>query len=262
MVFGNKGDGSATGVAFTRDPSTGEQGLYGEFLVNAQGEDVVAGIRTPEPLERMEERLPEAFAQLLETMAALERHYRDVQDIEFTVEEGALYLLQTRIGEAHRRRGAEGGGRDGRGGPDLPGGGGGADRPGAARPAPAPDARPERELRGRREGPERLAGRGVGQDRLRRRDGRAERGPSEPVILVRWETTPDDYARHARGRGDPDRARRAHLARRGRRARRGASRASSAAARSRSTRTPGRRRSASTSCTRATCSRSTAAAAT
>ena len=96
MVFGNKGDGSATGVAFTRDPSTGEQGLYGEFLVNAQGEDVVAGIRTPEPLERMEERIPEAFAQLIETMAALERHYRDVQDIEFTVEEGALYLLQTR----------------------------------------------------------------------------------------------------------------------------------------------------------------------
>src|SRR6478672_2107768 len=92
MVFGNKGDGSATGVAFTRDPSTGEQGLYGEFLVNAQGEDVVAGIRTPEPLARMEERLPEAFAQLVETMASLERNYRDVQDTEFTVEEGSLYL--------------------------------------------------------------------------------------------------------------------------------------------------------------------------
>ena len=96
MVFGNKGESSATGVCFTRDPSTGESGLYGEFLVNAQGEDVVAGIRTPEPLERMEDVLPEAFEQLTETMRRLEEHYKDVQDIEFTVEDGALYLLQTR----------------------------------------------------------------------------------------------------------------------------------------------------------------------
>src|SRR5439155_21607366 len=85
MVFGNKGESSGTGVAFTRDPSTGEQGLYGEFLPNAQGEDVVAGIRTPEPLERMRERMPEAFQELLETIRRLEEHYRDVQDIEFTV---------------------------------------------------------------------------------------------------------------------------------------------------------------------------------
>ena len=96
MVFGNKGEDSGTGVCFTRDPATGEQGLYGEFLVNAQGEDVVAGIRTPEPLERMRDRMPEAFEQLVETMASLERHYRDMQDIEFTVEDHALYLLQTR----------------------------------------------------------------------------------------------------------------------------------------------------------------------
>jgi pyruvate, orthophosphate dikinase len=96
MVFGNKGDDSGTGVCFTRDPSTGEQGLYGEFLVNAQGEDVVAGIRTPQPIEEMRDRLPQAFTQLLETMERLEQHYRDVQDIEFTVEEGHLYLLQTR----------------------------------------------------------------------------------------------------------------------------------------------------------------------
>jgi pyruvate,orthophosphate dikinase len=96
MVFGNKGEQSGTGVAFTRDPSTGEQGLYGEFLADAQGEDVVAGIRTPEPLAAMEERLPEAFEQLTETMRRLEEHYKDVQDIEFTVEEGRLYLLQTR----------------------------------------------------------------------------------------------------------------------------------------------------------------------
>jgi pyruvate, orthophosphate dikinase len=96
MVFGNKGDGSGTGVAFTRDPSTGEQGLYGEFLANAQGEDVVAGTRTPEPIEHMREKLPSAFEQLLETMRRLEQHYRDMQDIEFTVEDGELYLLQTR----------------------------------------------------------------------------------------------------------------------------------------------------------------------
>jgi pyruvate, orthophosphate dikinase len=96
MVFGNKGDHSATGVCFTRDPSTGEQGLYGEYLVNAQGEDVVAGIRTPQPIEEMRERLPEAFQQLLETMTRLEQHYRDMQDIEFTIEDGRLFLLQTR----------------------------------------------------------------------------------------------------------------------------------------------------------------------
>jgi pyruvate,orthophosphate dikinase len=96
MVFGNKGESSATGVAFTRDPSTGEQGVYGEFLLNAQGEDVVAGTRTPQPLEELRYRLPDAYDQLLETMGSLERHYRDMQDIEFTVEEGHLYLLQTR----------------------------------------------------------------------------------------------------------------------------------------------------------------------
>jgi pyruvate,orthophosphate dikinase len=96
MVFGNKGEDSATGVCFTRDPSTGEQGVYGEYLINAQGEDVVAGIRTPQPLAELRDRLPEAYDQLLETMGALERHYRDMQDIEFTVEQGHLYLLQTR----------------------------------------------------------------------------------------------------------------------------------------------------------------------
>jgi pyruvate, orthophosphate dikinase len=96
MVFGNKGENSGTGVCFTRNPSTGEKGLYGEFLENAQGEDVVAGIRTPQPLEAMQARHAEAFHQLLETMQRLEDHYRDVQDIEFTVEDGKLFLLQTR----------------------------------------------------------------------------------------------------------------------------------------------------------------------
>ncbi|MBV8563344.1 MAG: pyruvate, phosphate dikinase, partial [Actinobacteria bacterium] len=96
MVFGNKGETSATGVAFTRDPSTGEQGVYGEYLINAQGEDVVAGIRTPQPLQEMRQHLPEAYDQFLDTMQRLEQHYRDMQDVEFTVEEGKLYLLQTR----------------------------------------------------------------------------------------------------------------------------------------------------------------------
>jgi pyruvate, orthophosphate dikinase len=96
MVFGNKGEQSGTGVAFTRDPSTGETGLYGEFLANAQGEDVVAGIRTPDPVASMRNQVPTAFEELVETMRRLEEHYKDVQDIEFTVEDGRLYLLQTR----------------------------------------------------------------------------------------------------------------------------------------------------------------------
>ena len=96
MVFGNKGDRSGTGVAFTRDPSTGESAVMGEFLANAQGEDVVAGIRTPQPVVAMGEVLPGAYDQLLETLRRLERHYRDAQDVEFTVEDDRLYLLQTR----------------------------------------------------------------------------------------------------------------------------------------------------------------------
>ena len=111
MVFGNMGDTSATGVAFTRDPATGENAYYGEFLINAQGEDVVAGIRTPQYLTRaareragakplsMEEAMPEAYAELARVFDQLERHYRDMQDIEFTVERGKLWMLQTRSGK-------------------------------------------------------------------------------------------------------------------------------------------------------------------
>ena len=99
MVFGNMGDDSGTGVAFTRDPSTGEKRFFGEFLVNAQGEDVVAGIRTPLHIDEMATRLPAAWHELLATQERLEQHYRDMQDIEFTVESGALYMLQTRTGK-------------------------------------------------------------------------------------------------------------------------------------------------------------------
>src|SRR5690606_10313164 len=95
----NLGDDSGTGVAFTRNPSTGERKFYGEFLVNAQGEDVVAGIRTPLDIEEMATALPGAYEQLIETQALLERHYRDMQDLEFTVERGSLFLLQTRTGK-------------------------------------------------------------------------------------------------------------------------------------------------------------------
>ncbi len=99
MVFGNMGNDSGTGVAFTRNPSTGENRLYGEFLINAQGEDVVAGIRTPKSIEELEKDMPEIAKQLKEVARLLEKHYRDMQDIEFTVERGKLYLLQTRTGK-------------------------------------------------------------------------------------------------------------------------------------------------------------------
>ena len=111
MVFGNMGETSATGVAFTRNPSTGEKKLYGEFLINAQGEDVVAGIRTPQEISElarkeagsdkpsMEKAMPAAFNELTRIYGVLERHYRDMQDLEFTVEQGKLWMLQTRLGK-------------------------------------------------------------------------------------------------------------------------------------------------------------------
>ena len=99
MVFGNLGDDSGTGVAFTRNPSTGEKKFYGEFLMNAQGEDVVAGIRTPLGIDEMSKRLPEAYGELLKTQRRLEEHFHDMQDLEFTVERGRLFLLQTRTGK-------------------------------------------------------------------------------------------------------------------------------------------------------------------
>ena len=111
MVFGNRGDTSATGVAFTRDPATGEKLLYGEFLINAQGEDVVAGIRTPQPISKvvrerqggkkpsMEEAMPKAYAELMDIGQRLEKHYRDMQDVEFTIQQGKLFMLQTRSGK-------------------------------------------------------------------------------------------------------------------------------------------------------------------
>ncbi|MCF6092791.1 pyruvate, phosphate dikinase [Microaerobacter geothermalis] len=99
MVFGNMGDDSGTGVAFTRNPSTGEKVLYGEYLINAQGEDVVAGIRTPQPIHRLKEEMPDVYRQFEQICHQLENHYKDMQDIEFTVERGKLFMLQTRTGK-------------------------------------------------------------------------------------------------------------------------------------------------------------------
>ena len=99
MAFGNMGDDCGTGVAFTRNPATGEKGLMGEFLMNAQGEDVVAGVRTPMPISKMAEVLPDVYKQFLQVCDTLEHHYRDMQDMEFTIEKGKLYMLQTRNGK-------------------------------------------------------------------------------------------------------------------------------------------------------------------
>jgi pyruvate,orthophosphate dikinase len=192
MVFGNKGDDSATGVCFTRDPSTGVQGVYGEYLLNAQGEDVVAGTRTPQPLAELRKHLPEAYDELLETTGSLERHYRDMQDIEFTVEEGRLYLLQTRT--AKRTAAAAIKCAVDMAAEAL------IDRDEAVaridptqldqllHPRLDPDAQFEVAAQGLNASPGAASGKIVLDA-----DSAEERGKAgEAVILVRWETTPDD----------------------------------------------------------------------
>ena len=184
MVFGNRGENSATGVAFTRNPSTGEKRLYGEFLINAQGEDVVAGIRTPQEISEaarsaagsekpsLEGAMPEAFAELVRICALLERHYRDMQDLEFTVEEGKLFMLQARSGKRTARAALRDRRRAGRRGRDQPRRGGPAGRSGRARPAPPsrPSIPPRRASRARPAC--RLAGRRHRRDRVLLRRGR------------------------------------------------------------------------------------------
>jgi pyruvate, orthophosphate dikinase len=193
MVFGNKGDGSGTGVCFTRDPSTGESGLYGEFLQNAQGEDVVAGIRTPEPIARMGELLPDAYAQLLDTIRRLEEHYRDMQDIEFTVEEGRLFLLQTRTAKRTAAAALKAA-------VDMVEEGLIATEEAVARIDPAqldqllhpmidPSVDVEVVAKGLNASPGAASGAIVFDADTAEERGRA----GESVILVRWETTPDDF---------------------------------------------------------------------
>jgi pyruvate,orthophosphate dikinase len=201
MVFGNRGERSSTGVCFTRDPATGEKVLFGEFLPNAQGEDVVAGIRTPEPIASMRDLMPEAYDLLLETLDQLEAHYRDVQDIEFTVEEGTLYLLQTRTGKrtatAALRIAVE-----------MVEEGLISREEAVARIDPAqldqllhpridPKARIEVAAKGLNASPGAASGAIV----LDADTAEARGREGEDVILVRWETTPDDIHGliHARG---------------------------------------------------------------
>ncbi|HZQ89668.1 MAG TPA: pyruvate, phosphate dikinase [Gaiellaceae bacterium] len=201
MVFGNKGERCATGVCFTRNPSTGEQGVYGEYLVNAQGEDVVAGIRTPQPVEEMAERLPEAYEQLLDTMARLEHHYRDMQDIEFTVEDGRLYLLQTRSAKRTAAAALKSA-------VDMTAEGLINREEAIARIDPSqldqllhpmldPSAGFDVAARGLNASPGAASGKIVLDA-----DTAAERGKGgEAVILVRWETTPDDIHGLIQSRG-------------------------------------------------------------
>jgi pyruvate,orthophosphate dikinase len=191
MVFGNKGDRSGTGVAFTRDPSTGEAGLYGEFLANAQGEDVVAGIRTPQPIEVMRETLPKAFDQFIDTMRRLEEHYRDMQDIEFTVEDEQLYLLQTRAAKRTAAAALKAAvsmvdegliSREDAVGRIDP-----AQLDQLLHPMIDPKAALEVAAKGLNASPGAASG-GIVFDA----DAAVERAKTGPVILVRWETTPDD----------------------------------------------------------------------
>jgi pyruvate, orthophosphate dikinase len=190
-VFGNKGDRSGTGVAFTRDPSTGESGLYGEFLANAQGEDVVAGIRTPQPIEAMRDTLPGAFEQFVDTMRRLEEHYRDMQDIEFTVEDEQLYLLQTRSAKRTAAAALKAAvamvdegliSREEAVGRIDP-----AQLDQLLHPMIDPKASLEVAAKGLNASPGAASG-GIVFDA----DMAVERAKTGPVILVRWETTPDD----------------------------------------------------------------------
>jgi pyruvate, orthophosphate dikinase len=201
MVFGNKGDSSGTGVCFTRDPSTGERRLFGEFLVDAQGEDVVAGIRTPEPIEGMLDRLPEAYRQLVETLERLEEHYREMQDVEFTVEEGALFLLQTRTGKRTARAAL-------RIAVEMTDEGLISREEAVARIDPSqldqllhpmidPDAQLDVVATGLNASPGAASGAIVLDADLAEERGRA----GEDVLLVRWETTPDDIHGLIQARG-------------------------------------------------------------
>jgi len=191
MVFGNKGERSGTGVAFTRNPSTGANEVYGEFLANAQGEDVVAGIRTPQPVESMAAVLPGAYRQLVETLRRLEERYRDVQDVEFTVEDDVLYMLQTR--SAKRTAAAALKAAVDMVEEELI-----SREEAVARIDPAqldqllhpmidPEQAPEPAARGLNASPGAASGAIVFDA-----DAAVARGASGPVVLVRFETTPDD----------------------------------------------------------------------
>ena len=213
MVFGNRGETSATGVAFTRDPATGEKLLYGEFLINAQGEDVVAGIRTPQPISKvvrerqggkkpsMEEAMPKAFAELKAIGERLEKHYRDMQDVEFTVQEGKLFMLQTRSGKRTAEAALKAA-------VDMVGEGlidkndrGHPRRSAGAGPVAASHARSRRAQGRDRHGPGRLAGRRHRRSRLHRRGSREARRRQARRHPGAHRNQPGRHSRHACGAG-------------------------------------------------------------
>jgi pyruvate,orthophosphate dikinase len=193
MVYGNRGRSSGTGVAFTRNPATGERKLYGEFLVNAQGEDVVAGTRDPVSIDELEEHLPGAYDQLVDTAARLEDHYKDMQDLEFTVEEGDLYLLQTRTGKRTARAAV-------RIAVEMAGEGAIDRNEAVLRVAPArleevlhPTVDPSAEFTPLAVGNPASPGAVTGRLVLTAREAIEVHATGEPVILVREETSPDDF---------------------------------------------------------------------
>ena len=196
MVFGNMGDDSGTGVAFTRDPNTGEKVLYGEYLTNAQGEDVVAGIRTAPKISQMQTDMPEVYAEFQRIGEQLESHYRDVQDLEFTIERGKLYMLQTRSAKRTAAAAVQDRRRHGRRGRHHQGRGARPDRAGPRRPAPARPVRPG----GARPSATRIAkglnaspGAAVGRAVFDADTAVDWVGQGEQVVLVRIETSPDDF---------------------------------------------------------------------
>src|SRR5439155_16164870 len=191
MVFGNMGESSATGVGFTRNPATGEHQFYGEYLTNAQSEDVVAGVRTPRPIADLEQEMPQAYRQLHDITTRLEQHYRDVQDFEFTIQEGKLFLLQTRTGKRTAQAAI-------RIAVDMVNEGLIGREEAIMRVEPAsldqllhPRLDPKAKLPVIARGLAASPGAAVGRVVLDA-DAAAERGKTEKVILVRKETTPDD----------------------------------------------------------------------
>ena len=230
MVFGNMGNDCATGVCFTRDPSTGENVFYGEYLVNAQGEDVVAGIRTPQPVSKhgakpdetpLEVAMPEPYAELLKVRERLEQHYHDMQDLEFTIQQNKLYMLQTRNGKRTAAAIAADRGGHGARRPDRPGRGGAAGQPGVARPVAAPDAGSEGAAHAAGQGPAGQSRRRVWRRRVHRRRGGKPRAEGRGDHPGARRDQPRGHPRHARRPRHPDHARRHDQPRRGGGARHG-----------------------------------------
>ena len=262
MVFGNMGNDSATGVGFTRNPGTGENVIYGEYLVNAQGEDVVAGIRTPKPLAAMAQEMPELHRQLVELRNKLEAHYREVQDFEFTIERGRLYCLQTRNGKMNARAMVVTSVEMFDEGLITKEQALNAHQPDAARAAAGAAVESGARRAAACAGPAGVTGCGVRQHRVRRRHRRGARQARRQGRARARGDEARGHSRLLRRAGDPDQPRRQDLACRSGRARHGqAVRIGLRSHRDRRARN-GSRRSATPFCTKATSSPSTARPAT